>query len=242
MLLLRRADSSCIIYHPSIIIFIFLRRVKREAISFLIQFNSTMKQFLSSSRRWRSILLDGYKSNTRKESCRLPTSASFSGCVSLKIINNERNPCTPQYFSNLTSPLTPALVRRIDRGTELPTSVCNSSFTVNGVHSFTSRSLSAQSQSSLPPPPPLVEVSPEKTGTDNRGKRVWKAKEVNENGTETVNDHESLSAIIETHHWEEAVDDIHDRRIVDNSLERICEQVSTNCISMFHKYSYVYCG
>ena len=51
-----------------------------------------------------------------------------------------------------------------------------------------------------------------------RGQRVWKAQpDIN---------HKHNNFDTKVYHWNEAVDDVKDRRVVDESLARICEQVS----------------
>ena len=51
-----------------------------------------------------------------------------------------------------------------------------------------------------------------------RGQRVWKAQ------PDINHKHNNFDAKV--YHWNEAVDDVKDRRVVDESLARICEQVS----------------
>ncbi|KAL7540633.1 hypothetical protein ACHAXR_011554 [Thalassiosira sp. AJA248-18] len=75
------------------------------------------------------------------------------------------------------------------------------------LHRPTSRRL-LSSASRLPPPPQPAEK-------ETQGRRVWKAKQDgdvnNENGSVA-------------YHWDTAVDDVDDRRVIDESLSRICEQ------------------
>ena len=64
---------------------------------------------------------------------------------------------------------------------------------------------------------------------DRRGKRVWKASRdaADESEDSSVNDHGNGSYVhAKVDHWDTAVDDVNDRRVVDESLSRICEQVS----------------
>ena len=63
-----------------------------------------------------------------------------------------------------------------------------------------------------------------------RGKRVWKAA-AQQNVDETKMDGTATREICThgDHHWDIAVDDVNDRRVVDESLSRICEQVSCLC-------------
>jgi len=67
---------------------------------------------------------------------------------------------------------------------------------------------------------------------DMRGQRVWKAR----NEIDWKN--ESIVATINSQdHWDIAVDDVNDRRVVDESLSRICEQVCANPL-LFVAYTF----
>eukprot|EP00578_Thalassiosira_sp_NH16_P020147 CAMPEP_0181084476 /NCGR_PEP_ID=MMETSP1071-20121207/4716_1 /TAXON_ID=35127 /ORGANISM="Thalassiosira sp., Strain NH16" /LENGTH=428 /DNA_ID=CAMNT_0023166213 /DNA_START=272 /DNA_END=1558 /DNA_ORIENTATION=+ len=62
---------------------------------------------------------------------------------------------------------------------------------------------------------------------DRRGKRVWKASRnaADESEDSSVNDDGDGSSVhAKVDHWDTAVDDVNDRRVVDESLSRICEQ------------------
>ncbi|KAL7471960.1 hypothetical protein ACHAXS_012273 [Conticribra weissflogii] len=80
------------------------------------------------------------------------------------------------------------------------------------------------------PPPPTYFTAALPKGRDSRGKKVWKAVQRNDaiggRYENKVRGDEALEckSSVESHDWEKAVDDFHDRRIVDSSLERICEQ------------------
>lgn len=81
----------------------------------------------------------------------------------------------------------------------------------------TRRSLFSTSKLSDMPP-----GEPEKV---KRGQRVWKArKEIDVIEGTVNNDNVSVASRAEDH-WDTAVDDVNDRRDVDESLSRICEQV-----------------
>lgn len=59
-----------------------------------------------------------------------------------------------------------------------------------------------------------------------RGQRVWKARQ-NNIDDEHTQEQQHVHAP-QVYHWNRAVDDVQDRRVVDESLSRICEQV---CLS-----------
>lgn len=70
-------------------------------------------------------------------------------------------------------------------------------------------------------------TEPETAEKDKRGRRVWKAREELELDSEATPNNEdgSTGAYHAQHdHWDTAVDDVNDRRVVDESLSRICEQ------------------
>ena len=76
-------------------------------------------------------------------------------------------------------------------------------------------------------------TEPETAEKDKRGRRVWKAREELELDSEATPNNEdgSTGAYHAQHdHWDTAVDDVNDRRVVDESLSRICEQVCASCI------------
>ncbi|KAL9184170.1 hypothetical protein ACHAXT_002256 [Thalassiosira profunda] len=78
---------------------------------------------------------------------------------------------------------------------------------------------SASRYSAAPPDSEPVDKS-------KRGKRVWKANPGMIDSDGVVKDEKGSVAGIanDDHHWERAVDDVQDRRVVDESLARICEQ------------------
>jgi hypothetical protein len=80
-------------------------------------------------------------------------------------------------------------------------------------HSSSRTTFSSASDTSVQPPLPQLQ-------NDKRGQRVWKAKHQQPDNIITTSDEE---------YWDKSVDDVHDRRIVDDSLARICEQVSDVC-------------
>lgn len=60
---------------------------------------------------------------------------------------------------------------------------------------------------------------------DRRGKRVWKASRDADESEDSVNDDDgSVTVHAQVDYWDTAVDDVNDRRVVDESLSRICEQ------------------
>ena len=63
-------------------------------------------------------------------------------------------------------------------------------------------------------------------GGGARGQRVWKARQ-NNIDDEHTQEQQHVHAP-QVYHWNRAVDDVQDRRVVDESLSRICEQV---CLS-----------
>ena len=87
----------------------------------------------------------------------------------------------------------------------------------------------------------------EPTERNKRGRRVWKAKRdddagdliISNNDGTIVHDAESTTSVIKTHHWDTAVDDVHDRRVLDESLSRICEQV---CDFFFIVMNMLFCS
>lgn len=69
----------------------------------------------------------------------------------------------------------------------------------------------------------LSEAEP--AGKNRRGQRVWRSQQ--DSGSNEVPNLNVGSAIYRAKgdHWERAVDDVNDRRILDESLARICAQV-----------------
>ncbi|KAL7548233.1 hypothetical protein ACHAWF_014122 [Thalassiosira exigua] len=57
-----------------------------------------------------------------------------------------------------------------------------------------------------------------------RGRRVWRAREEEEGGATGSASDSAPRERLEDRHWDAAVDDVSDRRIVDEGLSRICEQ------------------
>ena len=72
-----------------------------------------------------------------------------------------------------------------------------------------------------------------KAKQDTRGKRVWKANPLSngimENNTMKYPDH-----------WDTAVDDVNNRRTVDESLARICEQVCASQMCLCFVFCFIY--
>jgi len=70
-----------------------------------------------------------------------------------------------------------------------------------------------------------TETEIESNKKDRRGRRVWKARQERDDG-EMQDGGESGSMALDPSdgHWDAAVDDVNDRRVVDGSLSRICEQ------------------
>jgi len=72
-----------------------------------------------------------------------------------------------------------------------------------------------------------IPTEPETAAKDKRGRRVWKARQELAISEETPNTEDGSAAVAyhaEHDHWDTAVDDVNDRRVVDESLSRICEQ------------------
>ena len=76
------------------------------------------------------------------------------------------------------------------------------------------------------------DISTEPVEKEKRGKRVWKANPGMIDSASRVNEDEGSIEFVQSNHWGSAVDDVNDRRIVDESLARICEQVWM-CLSSF---------
>jgi len=81
------------------------------------------------------------------------------------------------------------------------------------------------------------------TADGKRGRRVWRAiQDTDDEWTNILNSKndsiayltaDGTSSAVEIQHWNMAVDDVDDRRLVNESLSRICEQVR---IKLFHLF------
>ena len=71
----------------------------------------------------------------------------------------------------------------------------------------------------------IISPTTKEDGDGARGQRVWKARQNNIDDERKEQQHVHAPQV---YHWNRAVDDVQDRRVVDESLSRICEQV---CLS-----------
>mmetsp|Transcript_25017 Transcript_25017/g.52569 ORF Transcript_25017/g.52569 Transcript_25017/m.52569 type:complete len:460 (+) Transcript_25017:89-1468(+) len=161
-------------------------------------------QLLPSLSRGRSGLFSVVLSGVKLQS----GSGNTSPCLRLQPVRNFRTKC-----------------QHADRSKAKPPGIFNT-YCVKTLSGSTWRFTSAESS----PPPPSFYTAASPKVRDSRGKKVWKAVDKNtatdrsnENKVRNGGAFEGKSSV-ESHVWEKAVDDFHDRRVVDNSLERICEQ------------------
>ena len=79
-------------------------------------------------------------------------------------------------------------------------------------------------------------ISPPTTTKEDggaRGQRVWKAQQNNSDKNEQHQggQNQNVHNNAQVYYWNRAVDDVKDRRVVDESLSRICEQVCMYVLS-----------
>eukprot|EP00584_Thalassiosira_punctigera_P015247 CAMPEP_0172568884 /NCGR_PEP_ID=MMETSP1067-20121228/121446_1 /TAXON_ID=265564 ORGANISM="Thalassiosira punctigera, Strain Tpunct2005C2" /NCGR_SAMPLE_ID=MMETSP1067 /ASSEMBLY_ACC=CAM_ASM_000444 /LENGTH=404 /DNA_ID=CAMNT_0013360595 /DNA_START=156 /DNA_END=1369 /DNA_ORIENTATION=+ len=100
-------------------------------------------------------------------------------------------------------------------GSMLLSSTTSSNIRERDIHHPTRRLLSSAG---------LSDVSTEPVGKDKRGRRVWKAGRGS--GHSGISNNEDGCVVHQTQddHWDAAVDDVNDPRVLDESLGRICEQ------------------